>query len=290
VRKQVIVYLPPSYSREPQRRYPVAYYLHGLGGSEMQWTRDILLHLVMDSLVNAGVPEMIVVMPDGDNGWYTSWAAPADYEACRIEEADSARADAFCVRTGRYDDYVAHDLVRFVDGKYRTQASRAHRAVGGLSMGGYGAMALAFEYPETFAAAASHSGALSLLYTGPHPFEGTPYWRRDRGPFDPEFIGWQALAFGPDTASWWARDPVRRLDLMLAKNGPNARGAVPALFADVGTEDGIADQSRVFKWALEKRGIPITYHEWPGRHDFAYWRAHVGESLSWIAARIGTKD
>src|SRR5271156_906579 len=68
-KKTVIVYLPPSYTTSPSRRYPVAYYLHGLSGSEVDWTRSGGLNVVMDSLIAAGAPELIVVMPDGDDGW-----------------------------------------------------------------------------------------------------------------------------------------------------------------------------------------------------------------------------
>src|ERR1017187_2501097 len=71
-KKAVVVYLPPSYANAIARRYPVAYYLHGLTGSEVDWTRSGHLNEVMDSLVMAGGPEMIVVMPDGDDGWYTT--------------------------------------------------------------------------------------------------------------------------------------------------------------------------------------------------------------------------
>ena len=55
---------------------------------------------------------------------------------------------------------------------------------------------------------------------------------------------------------------------------------------DVGTEDGLADESRAFKWRADQLGVPISYREWPGAHDWPYWRAHVGESLSWIAHRV----
>src|SRR4029079_4182302 len=70
IRKQFVVYLPPSYETNPQRRYPVAYYLHGMSGDEWNWVRAGAIDRTLDSLSAAGMPEMIVIMPDGDDGWY----------------------------------------------------------------------------------------------------------------------------------------------------------------------------------------------------------------------------
>jgi putative tributyrin esterase len=285
-KKAVIVYLPPSYAGTPSRRYPVAYYLHGLGGAETDWTSHGRLDAVMDSLVAAGAPEMLVVMPDGDDGWYTTWNSLVTLEACRKTAPAREKADTYCVPWQHYDDYIARDVVQFTDRKYRTLADRGHRAIAGLSMGGYGTMALAFEYPDVFAAAASHSGVLSPLYQGPHPFDGHPQWAADGATLERAggrlwpFI---APAFGRDTAAWWSRDPARRLEHLVARGG---KAAIPALFADCGTEDGLVDQNRAFKWSVERLGVAIVYHEWSGKHDWPYWMAHVGESLHWIGTQI----
>jgi S-formylglutathione hydrolase FrmB len=264
----------------------VAYYLHGLSGSEVDWTKSGHLNEVMDSLVTAGGPEMIVVMPDGDDGWYTTWNSLVTIEACRKTAPARESADTYCVPWQHYDDYIARDVVQFADKKYRTLATRQHRAIAGLSMGGYGTMALSLEYPELFAAAASHSGVLSPLYMGPEPFDGHPQWAADGAQLEK---GWGtfwpriAPAFGRDTAAWWSRDPGRRLEQLVAKRG---KAAVPALFADCGTEDGLVNENRAFRWKAEQLAIPIVYHEWPGKHDWPYWRAHVGESLRWIGMQI----
>src|SRR6185503_1468477 len=95
------------------------------------------------------------------------------YRAC----ADTVRQEApgtYCVEHERYDDYIAKDVVRFIDTYYRTRADRAHRGIGGLSMGGYGALSLALHYPDVFSAAASHSGVVSPMYVGPKPFAEPP--------------------------------------------------------------------------------------------------------------------
>jgi enterochelin esterase-like enzyme len=89
-RKRFLVYLPPSYARAPARRYPVAYYLHGLWGDETNWTRQGRLDAAADSLARLGRPELVVVMPDGDDSWYTTWHTLGTADACR---ADTTRRE-----------------------------------------------------------------------------------------------------------------------------------------------------------------------------------------------------
>jgi putative tributyrin esterase len=284
-RKTVVVYLPPSYATQPARRFPVAYYLHGLWGAETDWTRQGALARTMDSLAAAGRPEMIVVMPDGDDGWYTTWNALGRYGACR-REAPPGRTDEtverYCVPWPKYDDYVARDLVAFVDSTYRTRADRAHRGIAGLSMGGYGAVSLALGYPDVFAAAWSHSGILATMVLP----DSTGVVREART-IDELRAGragsWFSLApaFGEDTLGWRARDPATIARRALA------RGAtLPALGFDVGRDDPYLPNNRAFHRALDSLGVRHEYVERPGRHDWRYWRAHLPESADWLARRI----
>jgi putative tributyrin esterase len=287
IRKHVVVWLPPSYARSPARRYPVAYYLHGVSGAETDWVRLGHLDATLDSLVAAGVPEMIVVMPDGDDGWWTTWNWLGDYTACRRDRPARAEpAATWCVPWPHYDDYVARDLVAWVDGHFRTLADRAHRGIAGLSMGGYGAMALALAYPDVFSAAASHSGVVSPLQQG----QGTdgdlrypPAIDSLRHAYGPRLWPLMEQAFGKDTVAWYARDPLRLAERLLARD----RAAMPALFIDCGRDDALIGQSRAFDRGLRALGIPHEYAEWPGAHTWEYWRRHGAESAAWMARRIG---
>ena len=245
--------------------------------------------LTLDSLVAGGMPEMIVVMPDGDDGWYTTWNNLGNNAACRQSKPpgrQSEAVDAYCVPWPKYDDYIARDLVARVDSVYRTVASPSGRAIAGLSMGGYGAISLALMYPDVFSAAASHSGILSPLFMSPHPFAPPPRYavneadlRKNAGTL------WSAmvLAFGRDTTGWWPRDPGRRAARALATD----RARLPALMVDVGVADPYADQSRDLHATLQRLGVPHSYAEWPGAHNWDFWRTHARESLQWIGARIG---
>ena len=285
-RKELVVYLPPSYGTDTARRYPVAYYLHGSGGNETNWTQKAGLAAVMDSLVAAGMPEMIVAMPDGDDSWYTTYNVLLDMAGCRKALPEGANADKDCVAWPHYDDYIAFDIVSHVDATYRTRADRAHRGIAGLSMGGYGAIALALQYPREFAAAASHSGVLWPMERAPDAFvRALARPAADSALLAARRAGAPAerfrIIFGSDSAAWIARDPVHLLDRARARHD-----ALPAMFADCGTEDFLVAENRAFRDALAARGVPLAYAEWPGAHTWPYWRDHVAQSLTFLAATI----
>lgn len=286
VRKHVVVYLPPSYGSDSARRYPVAYYLHGLAGAETDWISKGSIDVTGDSLFAFGTPEMIIVMPDGDDGWYTTWENQVAFRTC-ADTLHNESPDRYCVEHERYDDYIARDVVQHVDRHYRTVADRAHRGIAGLSMGGYGAMILALRHPDIFGAAASHSGVLSPMYTGPHPFSEPIRYastideiRPAAGPYWTRFLNY----WGTNLDRWRAVDPARAAELLVRR-----RSQLPSLFIDCGRDDGFVDQNRAFHAELTRLGITHVYAEWPGAHTWRYWSTHVAQSLAWMGTRIGSR-
>jgi putative tributyrin esterase len=129
------VILPADYKRgaSKQRRYPVLYLLHGLGGSAGDWVSN-RSHLPD----YAAQYPFIIVVPEGKDGWYTDGVAANE----------------------KFESYFVEELIPDVDRRFRTIAAREGRAVAGLSMGGYGSLKFALKHPEMFAFAASMSGAL----------------------------------------------------------------------------------------------------------------------------------
>lgn len=284
-RKAMLIYLPPSYSTEDRRRFPVVYYLHGLNGNERNWTELGKLDAVMDSLVRRGAPEMIVVMPDGDDSWYTTWNALNDPQ-CQRDTTRREPAATFCVSWPHYDDYIAHEVVAYVDREYRTRPERAHRGIAGLSMGGYGAISLALRYPDAFAAAASHSGVLAPAYLPTDSVErGAPTADRMRE-LERRYGVWlwksMVMAFGSDSTGWFAREPSR-----MARRLSLGRDPLPAIRIDIGLEDRFLAQNRAFHRALTRTGVRHTYIESAGGHSWNYWRAHAPESLTWLGTIVG---
>jgi S-formylglutathione hydrolase len=136
--RQVSVYLPPSYAKQPKRRYPVLYLLHGFTDSDANWfglTGQHFVHVpkAVDAAYAAGVAEMIVVMPDAftkfQGSMYSNSAVNGDWET-----------------------FVSRDLVAFMDSHYRTVAKPEARGLGGHSMGGYGTLRVGMKAPGVFSA------------------------------------------------------------------------------------------------------------------------------------------
>jgi enterochelin esterase-like enzyme len=162
-----LIYLPPGYD-EPgnaQRRYPVVYWLHGYDSEPQD---GLPLVEGIDAAIRRGdVPAMIVVLPNGlKDGWW-------------VDSADGSQP---------VERVIIKDLIPHVDATYRTVSDRRGRAVEGFSMGAWGALHLAFKYPELF-------GAVTAV--------SAPFHRHDRF--------WQlGRIFGGDAAAYYAEDPVTR--------------------------------------------------------------------------------
>jgi putative tributyrin esterase len=291
VQKQMLVYLPASYDTGPAatKRYPVAVYLHGRWGDETDLVFKGHLGDAMDSLVARGMGEMIVVMPDGDDGWWTTWATAADTSACRQQVHRRETPAEFCVATPRYDEYIVHDVLSYVDSTYRTIARPESRGIGGLSMGGYGAFSIVARHPGVFAAAVSHGGILTpglmpdsaALRTG-----GQITWHVGRTTAELQkatSFRWSSMypMFGVAPESWQQHDPARLFADLDMHGGP-----MPALYADVAMGDEALQQNRVFREALQSRGINIRYAEWSGKHTWIYWKSHIPDGLRFISDHL----
>ena len=283
VSKRYQTYLPAGYDGSAER-FPVVFMLHGLGGDETNW----LVHGNLKEIADAVPLRAIVVMPDGDAGFYVNGRPTASYDACLAEKPAWNPGEApasFCVRSPRYEDYVTRDLVREVDARYRTIADRRARGIGGLSMGGFGTMTLAMRHPDLFGAAASHSGLVSLLYVAPHPYAAGSVRLADTpaawGAGYPERVRDHIRAvLGPSFAEWRDHDPVT-----LA--GRLAPGSL-ALYLDCGTTDGykFQDHASHLHDVLTQRGIEHTFALAPGGHEWGYWKARLPESLRFFAAKL----
>lgn len=135
--RDVAVYLPPSYATSQNRRYPVLYLLHGFTDSVENWwgpkQHFVKVSVAADKAMAAGTREMIIVMPD----------AFTRYQGSMYSNSAT---------TGDWEDFVARELVAYIDGHYRTIANRDSRGLAGHSMGGYGAARIGMKFPEVYSA------------------------------------------------------------------------------------------------------------------------------------------
>ncbi len=283
VTKDVVVYLPGGYDADPARRWPVYYFLHGLGGDESNWTARGKLHEVADRV---GV-QAIIVMPDADNSFYTDSVTPVDYAACLSSGKGlfnpNQNPKTTCVKTPSYETWITKDLVAWTDATYRTIAKRESRAIAGLSMGGFGALSLGMRHKDQYAAAASHSGVDALLYAGPYPYEAgkvelatdVASW----GGRDP-FGNWMRGIFGPDIANWRAHDPASLVS--------NLEPGELALYLDCGTEDvfHLHNGAMYLHELLMAKKIEHTFFIGPGKHDFSFWTPRLPETFKFLAANV----
>jgi S-formylglutathione hydrolase FrmB len=223
------------------RPWSAFYLLHGLSDDDTIWMRRTSIERYVERL------PLVVVMPDGGRGWYTN--AQVGYA---------------------HEDDLIKDVVGLVDRTFPVKAERGGRAIGGLSMGGYGAVKLGLKHHELFASVNSHSGALGILQV--------EWQKTDRIKdiaVELERIFGTAGKGGHD-------DPfgiVEKLD----------HGRIPALRIDCGKDDFLIEQNRSFHRHLESMHIPHEYVEFPGEHNWPYWDLHVQEGVAFHVRNLGIK-
>ena len=265
--REVMVVLPPSYASSPNRRYPVVYYLHGFAISG----RDFYDYMQVPTAVadNAAAGrEFIVVVPDTLTKMGGSMYSNSP-------------------TTGNFRDFVATDLVEYIDANYRTIASREGRGLAGHSMGGYGTWAVGMTHPEAFDSIWAQSACCvsprSETAESAAAMAAVPYENVDEAGFGMRAGLASAVAWAPNPKNppYYVDFPVTENNevdqLVLAKwanNSPLAMVAshLPALESfdaiglDVGDMDGLVRDDTMIHEELEKFGIDHQWEVYPGTH------------------------
>ena len=245
------VILPPGYDSEKQR-YPILYFLHGLGSNAQLLIDQGGMDLVNDLWAQNKIGEFLIVTPDGGRSFY-------------INSRDGKV---------RYEDFFIREFIPYIESHYRIRAERQYRGISGVSMGGYGSLRFALRYPQLFGAVSAHSAALvaNLPIGGMTSYQGAMLSR---------VLG---TAFGspPDAAYWNQNSPFT-----LVKNGPHLNGL--KIYFDCGTEDeyGFNAGAQAFHDLLDARHIPNEFHLYPGGHDWSYVAEHFPASLEFHSRAFG---
>lgn len=244
------VYLPSGYdagaSEHPARRYPVLYFLHGLGDNEQTlfnsggWT-------LLDDLRNQHkMSDFLIVAPEGRRSFY-------------INSADGSV---------RYSVFFLREFMPYIEGKYRIRAGREGRAISGISMGGYGALRFALAHPELFSAVSAQSAA--LITESPQQLDAAS---RAGAPL----AGVLAPVFGKpiDAGHWNQNNPF-----ILAEQNAAALRKM-AIYFNCGQADnyGFERGAAALHTELQKEGVKHEYHAYSGDHSLTYFLSHFAEVM-----------
>ena len=269
---EVTVYLPPSYAKNPARRYPVLYLLHGFTDKDEQWMgmRKHFINVpeVADRVIAAGAAkEMIIVMPNA----YTRFQGSM-YSSSMVN--------------GDWEGFVAEELVRYIDGHYRTLARPQSRGLAGHSMGGYGTIRIAMKRPGVFSSIYAMSPCCLVPPAAPQNAEKAEAVKSPeeiaKADFGTKAMLASAAAWSPNPqdpplfidlpvkngvpqpgvmARWMANAPIAMLDQYVG-NLKKLKG----IAIDVGDKDRLSASAKEFEQLLTSRGVGHTFAIYEGDH------------------------
>lgn len=216
---KAVIVTPDNYASS--KEFPVVYLLHGYSGNHLDW-----INKAKGFEKAADQYNIIIVCPDGGySSWY--WNSPVDRES-------------------QYETFISDELVKAVDVKYKTIRNRTGRAITGLSMGGHGALYLAFKHQDIFGAAGSMSGGVDI-----RPFPNNWDMAKKLG------------TYAEQPERWEENTVINMLNLLT----PNSL----AIIIDCGTDDFFFKVNENLHQQLMYRNIPHDFITRPGAHTWPYW-------------------
>jgi S-formylglutathione hydrolase len=214
------------------QKLPALYLLHGGGGGFRDWSNysDV-----------AGYAErgLILIMPEGNNSYYTNSAE-------RTQD--------------RYEDYIVRDLIADVEQRLPVESGRTHRAIAGLSMGGFGAVVLALKHPDRFVFVGGLSSALDVP-SRPFSMKRWGQWRE------------HSRIFGP-----WGSQGRHGSDPFILVRSANPVQS-PYFFLTCGDKEGLLAANKKFASLLQGRHLSYEFHTKPGGHDWNQWNRNLPDLM-----------
>jgi len=246
------VFLPPSYDSDQGRKFPVLYFLHGLGENAQTLLSAGGWNLIENLWEQKQIGEFLIITAAADRSFY-------------INSRDGHV---------RYEDFFIREFLPFIEGHYRIHADRGGRGITGISMGGYGALRFAFRYPQLFGSVSAHSAALVAKL--PEVQAASPQQEA--------LSRMMGTAFGSpfDRAFWNRNNPFT-----LVENGARPEGM--KIYFDCGTDDqfGFDAGAQAFHDLLVAKKIPHEFHLYLGGHDWTYFADHFSASLQFHSRAFG---
>ena len=259
--KQVVhycVYIPTGYdagaTQNPPKRYPVLYFLHGLGDNEQTLFNSGGWTLLEDLRNQHKMGDFLIAAPEGRRSFY-------------INSADGSV---------RYNDFFLKEFLPHIESKYQVRPRRSGRAISGISMGGYGALRFGFAHPELFSAVSAQSAA--LITESPQALDSAS---QTGAPL----AGVLGAVFGrPINVPHWNENSP----FVLAKRNAAALRKV-AIYFNCGQDDnyGFEKGAAALHDELQKEGVKHEYHAYPGDHSLTYFLSHFAEVMEFHSRAFG---
>ena len=221
----------------PEKKYKTLYLLHGYTDNQINWLSGSRIQRWAEER------DLCVVMPAGDNSFY-------------IDRPET---------NNNYGKFIGEELVDVTRRMFPLSRKREDTFIGGLSMGGFGAMRNGLKYHDTFGAIICFSGVLQI-------FEHI-----NDVPSIPDRKFMEGVFGDPEEAAKSDKNPT-----VLVKELANSGKAIPNIYMACGTEDFLLHHSREFRKLLEDHNIPVTYEESAGEHNWDFWDTYIKKALDWL--------
>ncbi|MDR2126532.1 MAG: esterase family protein [Prevotellaceae bacterium] len=239
------LYLPPDYDVS-SRQYPILFLLHGYSDDHTGWLHYGEMNRIADELINEGkITPLIIVVADAKKTWYINNYA----------------------NTHRYEDMYITEFIPYIEKTYRARGNKLGRAIGGLSMGGYGALLYALKYPDMFSVCVPMSAAV---------FTDDEVKLRIKE----ESYGFQDLFGGTDEklSEHWYKNSI----INIVKNLPDNNKKSVKFYIDCGDDDFLYSGNSTLHTVMRDLKIDHEYRVRDGAHSWTYWRQCLYDGLIYI--------
>jgi S-formylglutathione hydrolase FrmB len=233
--------MPGMIAREAGKPFKTLYLLHGIFGNYTDWVSGTRIQRWAEE------KNLAVVMPSGDNSFYLDHAAPWN----------------------NYGEFIGQELVEITRKMFPLSHNREDTFIGGLSMGGFGAIRNGLKYHETF-------GYIAALSSAVHIFEDIAILKNRNVAYDESRFGNMKEAALSD------KNPRVIVQTIKEKIKAGANISFPKIYMACGTDDSLIASNRTYRDFFTENGLDVTYHEEPGYHDWEFWDKFIKETLEWL--------
>ena len=241
------IYLPPDYETS-SRQYPVLFLLHGYTDDHTGWLHYGEMNRIADELINDGkITSLIIVVADAKKTWYVNNFA----------------------NTERFEDMYITEFIPYIEKTYRARGNKLGRAIGGLSMGGYGSLLYALKYPDMFSVCVAMSAAVM-----------TDNEIINRAKNNDNSYGFRELygITSENLSEHWHKNSV----IDIAKNLPDDKKKSVKFYIDCGDDDFLYEGNSTLHITMRSLKIDHEYRVRDGGHSWTYWRQCLYDGLIYI--------